>query len=128
MRKISVLLVLALCTFALAQIKTVSRRSADFREIVKLVGVAIKPNVAYPVRVTGDIVRRCGDYAFLYSQIPFVNPKHQGDGQAMALLHKSKGHWKVLECTVGSGGMNDLAKDWMKKYRLPSALMKGVEE
>lgn len=126
MRSLFALLLALVAACTNAQITNISRRSADYKTIIRLVGVAIKDGVAYPVRVEGDIVRRSGNYAFVYSSLPFVNPKHQGDGMGMALLKKSNGRWKVVESVVGSGGMSDLANDWAKKYRLPKKLVAGV--
>jgi hypothetical protein len=100
----------------------VRRGSADYKAIIQAVTPFANAHAAYPVRVTGDTLRRSGDWVFLMSNLEFVNPKHQGDGRLMAILKKGR-RWTIREITVGSGGLEDMAADWEKKYKLPKGLV-----
>jgi hypothetical protein len=97
--------------------------SADFKAIIQAVTPFANAHSAHPVRVSGDIMRRAGEWAFVYSSLKFVNPKDQGDGSLMAVLRKGR-KWTIREITIGSAGLGELATDWQKKYKLPTGLVK----
>lgn len=96
--------------------------SADFKAIIQAVTPYANDHAAHPVRVSGDLMRRSGDWAFVMSRMQFVNPSFQGDGQLMALMKKGR-KWTIREITIGSGGMEDLAAEWEKKHKLPKGLV-----
>lgn len=80
-------------------------------------------SAAYPIKTPGGYVKRFGNWAYIHDRLEFVNPKHIGDGEGIALLKFSKGKWKVIEAEVGSGGMEDLTDDWTRKYKLPKTFL-----
>jgi hypothetical protein len=117
------LLLIFLATVCFGQkISKIKPGSADYKAIIQQVTPFANEHAAHPVRVTGDLVRRSGDWAFLVSRLDFLNPTYKGDGELMALLKKGR-KWTIREITVGSGGMEDMAADWEKKHKLPKGLV-----
>lgn len=119
-------LVLLLFGSALAQAVTKVRKgSADYLAIVRVAKAEFQKSAAFPIKTPAGLVRRCGNYAYVSDVLAFVDPKHVGDGQGMALLKLKGKKWVIVDSTVGSGGMEDLAADWAKQYKLPKALFRG---
>jgi hypothetical protein len=123
MKLVSSLFLCLLVSFSLAQkVVKVKPGSADYKAIIQAVTPFANAHAAHPVRVTGDVVRRSGDWAYIRSSMAFVDPKYQGDGELVAVLKKGR-RWIIREITVGSGGLEDLVVEWEKKHKLPKGLV-----
>lgn len=96
--------------------------SKDHVAIMKAAKVKFQTAAAFPLKTPKGPVRRSGNWAYFRERLFFTNPKHIGDGDGMALLKLSKGKWVIVEWNVGSGGMEDLAQEWTKTYKLPKGL------
>lgn len=109
--------------FCFAQtIRTVKRGSKDYLAIVNAAKAKFQTAAAAPIRTPAGRIIDCEGYAYLRERLRFVDPKRVGDGDGMALLKRVRGKWRVVEWNVGSGGMEDLAAEWTKKYKLPKGL------
>jgi len=126
MSRLNLILALVLFPVMVCAQKVVNVRhgSPDFKTIVKLATSKVQSDIDFPVRLPGNSVQRCGDWVFFQSAIVPLNPKHVGDGDAFALLHKVKGRWKVIDWTIGGVVPEELAQEWQKKYKFPKALAK----
>lgn len=123
-KRILILLTLFLASVSFAQRAiNVSRQSRDYRKIIAVLTPVVRTQAAGPIRLTGDVVRRAGSWAFVRSGIKFINPKMVGDGEAMALLRLRGSRWTIVEETVGSGGMEDMADEWRHKHHTPAGLI-----
>jgi hypothetical protein len=80
-------------------------------------------SAAWPLKTPDCNIHRAGDWAYLDDILAFVNPKHVGDGEGMALLRLKKGKWVIVEAIVGSGGFPETAQEWRRKYKLPKGLV-----
>lgn len=122
-RLTALVLLTALASLSFAQkVSEIKKGSADFKAIIQGVSPYANANSAHPVRVPGEKLRKSGDWAFLSSSLAFVNPKDKGDGRLIALLKKGR-RWTIREITIGSGGLDELAAQWEKKYKLPKGLI-----
>lgn len=124
LRPFALFLAISLAALSLGQkVVSLSKRDPDFKQIIAVLTPRAQTQAASRIRVTGEMTRRAGDWAFVRSSVPFVDPKVKVDGELMALLHKKQGKWTIVEETIGSGGMEDLAKDWIKAHHPPKGLI-----
>lgn len=109
-------LLIALVAPAMAQSK------ADKTAVLKALLPDIQKACAFPVTITPRIFNLKNGWSFTVCTIKAVNPKNQGDGEAMGLLHKVGTKWKVVEWTVGSDIQED-ATQWAKMKGVPKGLI-----
>lgn len=122
--KIQFLLVVVLLgatSFAQSVVK-VKPGTTTFKALVLAAKKEFQKSAAHPIKTPSDIVRRAGNWAYVADRLSFVNPKHIGDGDGMALLKLKNGKWVVVASEVGSGGMEEIAEEWTKRYKLPKGL------
>ncbi|MBC8066652.1 MAG: hypothetical protein H7Y17_17615 [Chlorobia bacterium] len=119
----SLVAILLITTSAFAQsVAKVKPGTSTFKAIVLAAKKEFQKSAAHPIKTPSDIVRRAGNWAYVADRLAFVNPKHIGDGDGMALLKLKNGKWVVVVSEVGSGGMEEIAEEWTKRYKLPKGL------
>ncbi len=124
LRPFALILAVSLSALSLGQkVANLSKRDPDFKQIIAVLTPRAQTQAASRIRLVGEMMRRSGDWAFVRSSVPFIDPKVKGDGELMALLRKKHGKWTIVEETIGSGGMEDLAKDWIKSHHPPKGLV-----
>ncbi len=103
-------------------VPAIGQSTADKAAVTK----ALMPNVqkacAFPVTITPRIFNLKSGWCFTVCTIKAIDPKNQGDGEAMGLLHKVGTKWKVVEWTVGSDIQED-ATNWAKMKGVPKGLI-----
>ncbi len=118
------ILVLILSVTAFGQSLTkVKPGTSHYKAITLSAKKEFQKSAAFPIKTPGGTVKRFGVWAYVHDRLDFVNPKHIGDGEGIALLKLQNGKWKVLEAEVGSGGMEEITKDWIRKYKLPKTFL-----
>lgn len=95
---------------------------ADKAAVTKALMPSVQKACAFPVKITPRIFNLKGGWCFTVCTIKAVNPKNQGDGEAMGLLHKVGTKWQVVEWTVGSDIQED-ATNWAKMKGVPKGLV-----
>lgn len=106
------------------QVVKLNPGSSSYIEIVSIAKIEFQKNAAFPIKTPRGTVRRAGAWAYIRDVLTFVDPRHVGDGEGVALLKLRNGRWRIVEATVGSGGFEDLGKQWTKRYKLPKGLAK----
>lgn len=124
MRLITVVLLSVLFVSSFAQsVSKVKPGTNVYKSIALAAKKEFQKSAAFPIKTPGGIVKRYGNWAYIHDRLEFVNPKHIGDGEGIALLKFTKGKWSVITAEVGSGNMEELAEEWARKYKLPKAFL-----
>lgn len=124
MRRVTLLALIFFVSIAVAQtVSNLKPGTSTYKSVTLAAKKEFQKSSAHPIKTPGGYVKRYGNWAYIHDRLAFVNPKHIGDGEGIALLKLSKGKWKVVEAEVGSGGMEDLTEEWARKYKLPKAFL-----
>ncbi len=123
----SLVLVFALfTTLAWSQVRNIPHGSKDARLIAQAVMPFIQKNSAFKVKppTNPQWLKRSGNWAFIWANLSFADPKNQGDGILQSLLQWNGRKWSTKEIVIGTGELEEMAKQWQRKYRLPKGLAK----
>ena len=88
--------------FLTLSVAAIAHSDTDKAAVTKALMPSVQKACAFPVKITPRIFNLKSGWCFTVCRITAVNPKNQGDGEAMGLLHKVGAKWKVVEWTVGS--------------------------
>jgi hypothetical protein len=109
--------------------------SVERKAITDALRVPVEKKLKQSVVFKIDHLKVQGDWAFMlgaprkadggqidYSQTPYAEAKRQGmfDDNIMALFHKVRGKWQVVQYVLGATDVAYIG--WDEKYRAPSAI------
>jgi len=101
---------------------TIKHGSPDYKAIILAITPYANAHASHPCRVPAETMKRAGDWAFVRSSLPCIDPKNGSGGSLIALL--KKGHaWTIREIAVGTTGLDDLARQWESGHKLPPGLV-----
>lgn len=108
--------------FLTLSVAAIAHSDTDKAAVTKALMPSVQKACAFPVKITPRIFNLKSGWCFTVCRITAVNPKNQGDGEAMGLLHKVGAKWKVVEWTVGSDIQEDATK-WATMKGVPKGLV-----